>query len=390
MNPEWERLLSLIPGPLDWKIDWDLWHGLWLWPYFEQMAKTQQNPCWHGEGDVWSHTRMVCEELVSMNRFRKLPKRQRQEVFLAAVLHDIGKIPCTRWEDGCLISPNHTVVGARMAREMLRVTYGLGGTRDQLEFRETVCSLIRYHSVPAHILDQEDPERRIFQIASNGELAADFTMELLCMLEEADVRGRIYQNVEQSVDMVRLCAEFARELSCLDRPFRFPSDYARYAYLSGRKISPGQELYDDTWGKVILMAGLPGTGKDTWIQRNCSGLPVVSLDEIRKELHISPLEPQGEVAQRAREKAKEYLRKKQPFVWNATSLTSSLREKQIRLFHNYGASVHIVYLETAWEEQLARNQNRSDPVPEPAIQKMQKNLVLPELYEAEKVSWLNV
>ena len=96
------------------------------------------------------------------------------------------------------------------------------------------------------------------------------------------------------------------------------------------------------------------------------------------------------MAQRAREKAKEYLRKKQPFVWNATSLTSSLREKQIRLFHNYGASVHIVYLETAWEEQLARNQNRSDPVPEPAIQKMQKNLVLPELYEAEKVSWLNV
>lgn len=390
MKREWDELLSLTPGPPDWRIDWDDLHGSRLQPYFTKMSETEQNPAWHGEGDVWSHTRMVCEELAAMPSYRSLPEKQRQEVFLAALLHDIGKIPCTRLEEGRLISPNHTAVGARMAREILRVWYGLGGTGEQLEFRETICNLIRYHSVPTHILDQPDPKRKLFQVASDGELAGDFSIALLCILGEADVRGRIYKNVEDSAGMVRLCAEFAEELTCLDGPFLFSDPYTEYAYLSGRNIVPGQELYDDTWGEVLLMSGLPGTGKDTWILEHHGDLPMISLDRIRKEMHISPLDNQGPVAAQARETAKEYLRKKQPFIWNATSLTPSLREKQIRLFHNYGASVHVIYLETGWEEQLCRNQNRTESVPEQAIFQMQRNLVLPERFEAEKVTWLSI
>ena len=49
---------------------------------------------------------------------------------------------------------------------------------------------------------------------------------------------------------------------------------------------------------------------------------MISLDDIRALLHISPKEDQGSVVQAARELAKAYLRKKVPFVWNATDLTS--------------------------------------------------------------------
>lgn len=383
----WEKLTAPVPDAPDWRIDWEAFRALPCRSYFEKMSQTGQNPRWHGEGDVWSHTQMVCEALASMAAFRNLPGRQRQEVFLAALLHDIGKIPCTRLEDGCLVSPNHTAVGARMAREFLRVSMGLGGTAGQLCFRETICQLIRYHSVPAHILDQADPERRLLQIAANGELAGDFTLELLCLLEEADMRGRIYPHMEASVETVRLCRELAEELSCLHGPFSFPSPRAEYAYLSGRRIVPGQELYDDTWGEVVLLGGLPGTGKDTWIREHLPDLPMVSLDELRREMKISPTEPQGPVAAAARERAKEYLRRREPFVWNATSLTPSLREKQIRLFHDYHASVRVVYLETSWEEQLRRNQSRAEEVPQEALGRMQKNLVLPERMEAERVEW---
>lgn len=384
---EWEKLLSVVPGPPEWRIDWNGLYAAGPRSLFEKMSEVYQNPAWHGEGDVWSHTQMVCEGLAGMAPFRRLPLRQRREVFLAALLHDIGKIPCTRLENGCLVSPNHTGVGARMARELLRVTYGLGGTREQLCFRETVCSLIRYHSVPIHILSQDDPKRRLYKIAANGELAEDFTIALLCMLVEADAGGRISKDRQETVELVRLCAEFADELSCLRRPFPFSSAYAQHAYLSGRKIQPGQELYDDTWGEVILMSGLPGTGKDTWIRERLGELPMVSLDEIRRRMHVAPREPQGPVAAAAREEAKEYLRKKQPFVWNATNLTPSLREKQIRLFQDYHASVQIVYLETGWEEQTARNRARAGEVPQEALDRMMKNLVLPERFEAERVEW---
>ncbi len=387
---EWEKLLSLVPEGPDWKIDWEAWSASSCKSFFERMAETWQNPNWHGEGDVWTHTRMVCEELTSMESFRSLPKRLRQEIFLAALFHDIGKIPCTRLEDGCLVSPNHTAVGARMAREFFRVDLGLGGKMEEIRFREAVCQLIRYHSVPTHILDQADPERRIYKIAANGELTEDFTLELLRILAEADVRGRIYPRIEESVEMVRLFGELAEECACLRGPFSFPSPRAEYAYLSGRKVVPGQELYDDTWGEVVLLSGLPGTGKDTYLREYFPDLPMVSLDELRWEFGVSPTEPQGPVAAAARERAKEYLRKKQPFVWNATSLTPSLREKQVRLFQNYRASVRIVYLETSFEEQLQRNRNRAARVPEEILGKMQKNLVLPERFEAERVEWTAV
>lgn len=385
---EWTRLLSLVPEPPDWKIDWKAFQASGLGGFFAKMAQTGQNPQWHGEGDVWTHTQMVCETLAAMSSFRTLPGRQRQEVFLAALLHDLGKIPCTKPEDGRLVSPNHTSVGARMARELLHTVYGVGGTQEALEFRETICNLIRYHSVPTHILDQTDPEKRLLKIAANGELAEDFTIELLCILVEADVRGRIYENIQESVELVHLCAGLAEEQGCRNAPFSFASPYAEYAFLSGRKIRPWQELYDDTWGEVILMSGLPGTGKDTWIRECLCDMPMVSLDEIRKERGISPRDPQGPVAAAAREKAKEYLRRREPFVWNATNITPALREKQVRLFQNYHASVRIVYLETRWEEQLRRNQNRPETVPEEAVSRMMKNLVLPERYEAETVQWL--
>ena len=377
----------MVPAAPKWQIEWELIESSRLVPLIEKMKAARQNPVWHGEGDVWTHTRMVCDELVALEEYRKLERRKQEEVFLAALLHDIGKIPCTRQEDGIWISPNHTAVGSRMARELLWQEYGFCGTKDLQEFRETICTLIRYHSVPIHILEQQRPEHRLAQIASDGGLAPDFSIELLCMLARADVCGRICASKDDSVEMVELCIDQAKETGCLKEPLIFPTAFSEYAYLEGRNIAPGQELYDDTWGEVVLIGGLPGTGKDTWIREHYSDYPCVSLDDLRKQLNISPTKPQGTIVNAARELAKSYLRKKQPFVWNATNLTPLIREKQIGLFSDYHASVRVIYLETEWEEQLRRNQERKEAVPESVICDMMKNMTLPERYEAHKVEW---
>ncbi len=93
------------------------------------------------------------------------------------------------------------------------------------------------------------------------------------------------------------------------------------------------------------------------------------------------------MANAARELAKNYLRKQIPFVWNATDLTAAIREKQIRLFTDYHASVRIVYLETEWEEELKRNAGRQKAVPEAAIRDMMRKMTLPESFEAHRVQW---
>ena len=153
---------------------------------------------------------------------------------------------------------------------------------------------------------------------------------------------------------------------------------------------PDQYLYDDTWGEVILMSGLPGTGKDTWISRHVPKLPMISLDGIRKELHISPADDQGNVIRTARERAKVFLRRKQPFVWNATNISRDIRQKQVRLFEQYGASVRIVYLETDEAVRRMRNAARADAVPEAAVEKMLRKTELPLPEEAQTVEWLYV
>lgn len=384
---KWKELLCLVPSAPEWQIDWKQIEDSALPLIVQKMKMTMQNPLWHREGDVWTHTRMVCECLLSFEEYRKLGRRKQEEVFLAALLHDIGKIPCTRIEDGTWKSPNHTAVGARMARKILWREYGFCGKRELQEFRETVCTLIRYHSVPPHILEQKNPEHRIIQIASNGELMPDFSVELLCLLEKADMCGRISDTEEASLEMIELCIAQAEESGCLKAPLKFPTAFSEYAYLEGRNIIPGQKLYDDTWGEVIMMAGLPGTGKDTWIREHYGNYYSISLDEIREQMKIRPTEAQGAVLNAARELAKSYMREKIPFVWNATCLTPILRRKQLCLFKDYNASVKIVFLETDWEEQMRRNQGRKEEVPEQIIDGMMGNMVLPERFEAQRVEW---
>ena len=77
----------------------------------------------------------------------------------------------------------------------------------------------------------------------------------------------------------------------------------------------------------------------------------------------------------------------QAFFRNATGLTPMLREKNTRLFEEYHAAVRIVYLETNWQENLRRNAQRPDAVPESVVNQMPGKLIPPEPCEARRVDW---
>lgn len=382
-----DTLLRLAPKPPDWGISWAALQQTSLGVIFSQMAVTPQNPQYHGEGDVLTHTQMVCQALIKLDDFRQLDEMKRGMVFFAALLHDIGKISCTRLEDGKWTAPHHATTGAAMARELLWLNCGWCGEPHWQTMRETICTLIRYHSLPAHAVCEKDGEQRLLRVAANGELLPDFSVKLLCLLSKADILGRVCSDQTEMVERVDLCGVMAEELGCLTEPRVFPSRHTAFSYFSGRLDQPDCVLYDDTWGEVVLMCGLPGTGKDTWIAHHCAELPVVSLDAIRTELGIPPMGPQRKVADEARERARILLRQKKSFIWNATNITTDFRQRLVQLFAAYHASVHIVYLETEWQEELRRNVNRAAVVPESDILRMLSSLMPPEAFEAHRVDW---
>ena len=385
-----EAIKNCIPSSQMNEIPWKRIEQLLGASCYANMKTTQQNPVFHGEGDVYTHTQMVCRELIGAKAFHELPDRQKTELFLAAILHDIGKVKTTRLEDGIWVSPHHSLAGSQIVREFLWLSCGVCGTQEMIRFRETVCALIRYHMLPVYLMEQEEPERTAREAAAVGELAADFSWHLLCILAEADVRGRIAADVTDGLAQVELSRLMAEEAKCLHVPYSFADSFTKRAYLAGRNVQPDQTLYDDTWGETIMLSGLPGTGKDTWIGQHHPDMPMVSLDGIRAELGIKPTDNQGEVIQAAQERAREYLRMNQPFVWNATDLTKDTRQKLIRLFERYGARVRIVYLETDEETREARNAGRKDAVPEDVVAKMLGKTVLPTPDEAQTVEWVCV
>ena len=382
-----QEILSVLAAAGKEKVDWPALEKTPLGGVLQGMAATMQNPEHHGEGDVYSHTKAVCEALIGLKEYRELSEEHRQILFLGALLHDIGKIRCTKRENGVLVSPHHCAVGALMARELLWRDFRLCGTKEKQALREAVCALIRYHSLPMFAAEDPKGERKLLKAASTGSLAKGFSLELLCLLEQADVLGRISKDSEGQLESIALCRLMAEELGCEKAPYSFASPHSQRAYYNGRITWRDQELFDDTRGEVILLSGLPGTGKDTWIRANCPGLPVISLDEIRRELGITPTEAQGAVVAEARQRARGLLREGRSFVWNATNVTAQVRANQISLFEQYGARVTTVFLETEWQEGLRRNAERQAQVPQAVIERLLSKLEIPEPFECTQVRW---
>ena len=123
--------------------------------------------------------------------------------------------------------------------------------------------LIRYHSYPPFAATDNNPERKLLKIASNGELAKGFTLRKLCILERADVLGRISNNADDYLDRIGYCEMLADDICCMDAPYTFADTYSKRAFFRGSIKWRDQKLYNDAWGEVIMLAGLPGTGKDT-------------------------------------------------------------------------------------------------------------------------------
>ncbi len=347
------------------------------YPELAALKHIPQNPEYHGEGDVYRHTEMVCEKLTELPEWKELAAEEQELLFLSAAFHDIGKAYCTKEENGNWISPRHTMIGEK---EFRRIAY-----KEAAQFgltfrqRETAAKLIRYHGMPVWFWSKERIEFDLLKAAES------IPLRLLYLLSKADVQGRIVKESEKSETQVELFADYAKELGVWDEPYSFANPYTKYQYFHKEGLWHKAELYDDTEFDVILMSGLPLAGKDSWIEKHGAGMPVVSLDQIRGQLGIPPTKGSGKVAQAAVEQAKTLLRKKEPFIWNATNIIRETRQKLVALFAGYGARVHIMYLETPYQELFARNRKRPRYIPEHVLEEMIRKSELPDTWESYEV-----
>lgn len=366
MNNNYETLKLLVPTNLGTNYE----NFFEVFPSLRLLADTPQDAYYHAEGDVWTHTKMVCDELIQLPAYQNASLDEKFIMFYAALLHDIGKPACTKHEDnGKISSKGHSKRGAIDARIDL--------WRKEVPFhlREPIVNIINTHQVPffAFKVKQKEgdknPPKTPEYIAH--ELSWQMPLHLLINVAKADMLGRYCVEKNDCMVEIELFEELAKDEGCLYGPKEFPDAVTRMKYFSSQgKIDPSYPFYEELGSEVIVLCGLPATGKNTWIEQNAPNAIVLSFDDAKAELKIKEKDNVGSAVHLVFDRAKELLRKKEPFIWNATHLSPMMRNKTLDTLYAYNAKVKIVYLEAPEHEIKKRNSARDTTLPNNKIDEM--------------------
>ena len=348
---------------LDFSLGTDAARLAALVPDAAGMRACIQDAVHHAEGDVWTHTVMVCESLAESPGFKGAGESSREALSWAALLHDVAK-PATRTVEFDPVlgrekvsHPHHAAKGARTAWAHL---WRLGA---DVDLRRDVHALVSAHQRVFHVLGREDWEDAIVRHSQSGSWRDLVTLAL------ADNEGRRAPNRDETRDVLALVHMAAEELGCLDAPYAFPSEQALTRFMRTRGSSRHYAPPAPKGSRVVVLSGMPGVGKSTYAETVLGDLPQVSFDAIRKRMKARHGDREGEVAQAAFEEARVHLRAKEAFVWNATSVTRLARDRIVGLSLEYDAKVEIHVLDAPYAEVVKRNASRGEGVPKDVFER---------------------
>jgi tRNA nucleotidyltransferase (CCA-adding enzyme) len=152
-----------------------------LLPEMRTLLGCDQEPDWHPEGDVWTHTLMVIDKARELNA--DLDRPQLLAVMLGAICHDFGKPATTAVIDGRIRSLNHEEAGVEPAERLLdRLNIH---TIDGFDVRTQVLGLVAQHLKPGMFHKAPAVSDGAFR-----RLAQKVDLELLARLARADCLGR--------------------------------------------------------------------------------------------------------------------------------------------------------------------------------------------------------
>lgn len=363
-------------------LDWDGLKARFQW--IRDMEHVEQDPIFHAEGNVEIHTQMVMREMLSSSDFKALSPQDQRIQFAAVLMHDVEKRSTTKREieNGreTVTSKGHAKKGEFTARSILY--------RDipaPFLVREMICKLVKHHALPIRIFDKDAPQKEVMRTS------LECNNHMLATIARADMRGRtsLSNDIPDLMYQIDTFVEFCRENECYDRTGPFASDLTRFDFFQKDEVWPQQETFDATICNAYIMCGLPASGKSHYIRQHLSHLPVVSMDAIRIEHGMKRYDRtnNGHAIQIAKERAKEHLRKKQDFVWDATSVTRTNRESIVNLISPYKPKIHIIYVERPYSTIVAENSGREHPVRRDVLDNYLTKLDVPSLAEAHTVTY---
>jgi tRNA nucleotidyltransferase (CCA-adding enzyme) len=198
-----------------------------LLPELTPLVGCEQEPEWHPEGDVWTHTLMVIDKARELNT--DLDRPRLITVMLGAVCHDLGKPATTAVIDGRIRSLNHEEGGVAPTLSVLdRLNIH---TIDGFDVRAQVVGLVAHHLKPGML-------HKAAQVGDGAfrRLAQKVDLELLARVARADCLGRTGDFDCSAMDWF---LSRARALGVEHRP---PAPLLMGRHLLALGLSPGPKV----------------------------------------------------------------------------------------------------------------------------------------------------
>jgi tRNA nucleotidyltransferase (CCA-adding enzyme) len=154
-------------------------------PEVAALRGTAQEPDWHPEGDVMTHTGHCLDALVKLDAWRGAPDDRRRLLSFAVLAHDFGKPPTTQHAErrGAMrwVSPGHEAAGGPLAESFLR---RIGAP---LDLDAPVKALVVNHLAHHHGREGEFSDTQVRRLARRLEPAS---IDELAVVMAADALGR--------------------------------------------------------------------------------------------------------------------------------------------------------------------------------------------------------
>ena len=144
-------------------------------PEVEQLIGVEQNPRYHPEGDVWTHTMLVLDEAA------KLREQARNQVgfMMTAITHDFGKVLTTETVNGNIRSHAHETEGLTMVKTFLeRIS-------NEVKLEKYVLNMVEHHMKPMMMARQKSKRK-----STNKMFDQAIVPEDLILFSKADHLGR--------------------------------------------------------------------------------------------------------------------------------------------------------------------------------------------------------
>lgn len=175
-------------------------------PEVAALRGTQQDPVWHPEGDVFTHTRHCLDALICLDSWQAASPARRAVLTFAVLAHDFGKPTTTQFAErrGEMrwISPGHEAAGGPLSDSFLT---RLGAPLDVVaRVRPLVVNHLAHHSGSTDFTDTA--VRRL------ARRLVPASIEELCVVMRADHDGRPPLRSEETLARIEQLRRHAEKL----------------------------------------------------------------------------------------------------------------------------------------------------------------------------------